>query len=475
MGKYSIYCKCGYCAKNKQSLANHKRSCIGIPNSKFKICQYCRKCFSKNKIIKHELLCEKYIFFQRYGHFLDFIYKLIILYNKKNNKNKYARFSNEKKYFIKKMKIKNCKNNDEIKKIEKEFKYDKNFIKNNINLLNEYYENEKKQINILLKDCGIDIDNVNEKFAEVIDTVIQGENIDISFRDLVIDYLKSKIIIDNKAFRINKKLNGMIYLKILSKYEKNDFFTDQEITNFNQNLLTKIYDLRERSSEYQKQYRYFFNLLEEYDNENTNRFYCVFCNRYYLHKWQHYRKCFWLKKNYEDSVWDTFSKFIKSNFDEKVLNKIIPEQIAKHYVDKDFLYFIDNIRDNIEDPVNFQEIKIRYRYHLKKVKISNKSLEKYLNILYKKIYKEYDLMLNIRQKRYLREIAINYYLNNGVFNTKIIIKKFKIQYNEKLNIKKKIEENEKIINLFEIKQENPDKILAPSSVHERENEEEMKK
>ena len=96
----------------------------------------------------------------------------------------------------------------------------------------------------------------------------------------------------------------------------------------------------------------------------------------------------------------------------------------------------------------------------------------YLNILYKKIFKEYEVELNVRQKRYLREISINYYLKNGVFNTKILIKKFKIQYNKELNKKKNIEENEKIINLFEDKKEANDEILAPGSIHDSENEDE---
>ena len=474
MGKYSKICECGECFKNKQALANHKRSCSGIPVSRFKICQFCRRSFLKNRIQRHELSCEKYIFFKHYGNFLDFVFKLIILYNKKNYKNKYTRFANEKKYFIKNMKLKNCKNDEEIKQVEREFKNDKNYIQNNMPFLNEYYNNEKKEIDNLLNDCKINVNNVNEKFAEVIDTVIQGENVDISFRDLVIDYLKSKINIDNKAFRINKKLNGLVYSKILSKYKKNDFFTYEEICNFNQNLLIKICDLRERNSEYQKKYEYFFNLLSEYDNGNTSRFYCAFCNRYYLHKWQHYRKCFWLKQSYEDSVWDTFSKFIFSNFNEDLINRIVPENIIKHYLDKDFLYFIDNIKDNIENPQSFQEIKIGYRYHLKKVKISCKFLEKYLNILHKKIYNEYEIELNVRQRRYLREIAINYYLKNGAFNTKILIKKFKIQYNKELSKKKIIEENNKIINLLEDKKENnnENEILVPGSIHESESEDE---
>ena len=363
MGKYSKICECGECFKNKQALANHKRSCTGIPTSKFKICRFCRRNFLKSRIQMHELSCEKYIFFHRYGHFLDFIYKLIILYNKKNNKNKYARFAKEKKYFIKNEKLKNCKNEEEIKQVEKEFKQDKNYIQNNMTFLNEYYNNEKKQIDNILNDCKINIDRVNKKFAEVIDTIIQGENIDISFRDLVIDYFKSKIYANNRAFNLNEKFNGKVYLKILSKYEKNDFFTNKEINEFNPNLLIKVSDLRERNSEYNKQYQYFFNLLEEFDNGNTSRFYCAFCNRYYLHKWQHFRKCFWLKENYNDSVWDTFFKFIYSNFDENTLNKIVPEQIVRHYLDKDFLYFIDNIKDNIESPQNFQEVKTYYRYH----------------------------------------------------------------------------------------------------------------
>ena len=474
MGKYSKICECGECFKNKQALANHKRSCSGIPTSRFKICQFCRRNFPKNRIQQHELSCEKYIFFHRYGHFLDFIYKLIILYNKKNNKNKYARFANEKKYFIKNIKLKNCKNDEEIKQVEKEYKNDKDYIKNNMPLLKEYYNNEKIKIDNILKDCRIDVNKVNDKFAEVINTVIQSENIDISFRDLVIDYFKSKIYADNRAHKTNNKFNGKIYLKILSKYNKDDFFTYQEIKNFNKTLLIKVSDLRERSSEYQRQYQYFFNLLEEFDLGHADKFYCVFCNRYYLHKWQHFRKCFWLKQNYNDSVWNTFFKFINSNFDEKILNRIIPEQIVRHYLDKDFLYFVDNIRDNIESPETFQEIKIGYRYHLKKVKISNKYLEKYLNILYKKIYKEYEIELNIRQKRYLREVSVNYYLKNGAFDTKKIIKKFKRQYNKEINVKKNIEENERIINLFEDKK-NPNERLAPNSVHESEDEESEEK
>ena len=111
----------------------------------------------------HELSCEKYIFFHRYGHFLDFIYKLIILYNKKNNKNKYARFAKEKKYFIKNEKLKNCKNEEEIKQVEKEFKQDKN-LNDNIkkemkNIISEMQK--KKEKNEISKKYTFNIKYIN--------------------------------------------------------------------------------------------------------------------------------------------------------------------------------------------------------------------------------------------------------------------------------------------------------------------------
>ena len=445
MGKYSVLTQCEYCgfqAKNKKGLANHKRKCNGetMPKSKLYICSICKRMFKKNRIKAHEMSCDKYVFFNKYGSFLNFVFRLVLSYNKQNFKNKFARYVNEKKYIILNIKKKNCTNNDELMKLEKEFK-GKDFIKNNRKILDDYYKEQKAKIEEEAESYKLNKKDSKYNMAfNLIQTIHMRENIDISFRQIALNFYVNKM--KEKKQIINKK----ILQTINDRYYNKDFFTQQEIEIIDNDLLVKTCDLQYTCNEYNIKYNYFYDLLNEYFEGNTNKYLCVFCNKFVYYKWQHYRKCKSLQEEYNNSVYATFKKFIDNNFDKDTLNKIVPNNIYKNYINKDFYYFINNIKENIENPHYFDDIKNSFTYNINKVKIENIILEKYLNKIFNKIKKEYDIIINPRQQRYLREISIQNYVQNGQFKTNEIIKNFKIQYNLDIEEEKINNEHNNIIN-----------------------------
>ena len=458
MGKHKCD-NCGFSAKNKKGLANHKRKCNGNQiESKLFICKFCKRWFRKDRIKQHEISCEKYIFFKKYGQFLNFIFKLIISYNKQNFKNKFARFISEKKYIILNEKLSKCNNDEEKILIEKEFK-EKNYIRNNQKILDNYYEKQKKEIDNEIKSYNLnENDNDYKMIFDLLQTIKMKENINLSFREILLDFYV------NKKKEKKEYPSKTIINTIANKYEKNDFFTRFEMKKiFDKDLFAKICDLQNTLSEYDEKYYYYYNLLNEYFDGNTNKYLCVFCNKFYLYKWQHYKKCKKLKNEYDHSVYLTFMKFVNNNFKKNILNKLVLSEIYKNYINKDLYYFLNNIRENIESPYIFEENKHNFVYEINQIKISNIILEDYLNKLFFKIKKDFEVVLNPKQQRYLREICIQNYLKNGNFKTQEIIKEFKIQYNLNIDIEKNIKENENIINKLinnneEINEINEDEI-----------------
>ena len=496
MAKYSFLNQCDKCKsqfKNKKALANHKRKCDKNQlQSNLFICKFCRKWFRKSRIKEHEIYCEYYIFFHKYDKLFNFVFRLIRSYNKQNIKNKYARFINEKRYIIFNEKIKN-KTKEEIIKEEDESRK-KDYVKKNKKILDNYYSKEKEKIYNKMESFHINReDKKAEDIFDLMQTIEYKENINLSFRQILFDFY------DNKIKEEKKVPNFKIHDKIIDKYFYKDFFMQHEIKYIDEELFKDVCYLQNTLDEYDKRYDYYYNILDECYKSNKNQYLCVFCNNYYYYKWQHYRKCKKLENEYNHSVYATFMKFVNNNFSKDTLNKVELNYIYKNYANKDLYYFINNIKENIENPYNFDENKHNFIYNINEVKIENIILEKCLNKLFIKIKKEYEIDVNLRQQRYLREISIKNYLQNGKFKINEIIKKFKEQYNLDINNEKIIKENENIINKLIIisnnengmknkdneeesesdideeeinKEIEKNKILAPRSIIEEEEEEE---
>ena len=441
MGKKPTCSKCAYIAKNKKALATHTRQCNGVTKSKLKICEFCFMSRNAKNFERHRVNCHKRKFFNIYGNFLNFLYKLVISYNTQNEKNNLLRFTNEKKYFIYNEKIKNQTENERKKELKK-LKNDKNYILDNIHILNNYYKNENENNKKLLEELGIKDEKKNLMILKLIKTINASENINLSFRQIVFDFLNN--ISDSAGSLINNKIID----KINKKYQKKDFFTYEELKNISDDLCYKVFYLIDTNSEYQKKYDYYYNFLKEFKDGNVNKYLCVFCNKYYLHKYQHYRKCDILKNKYQESVSEVFYKFIYNNFTNEQLEKIIPENILKNYISKDFFYFINNIKDNIEHPNEFNNLKNKNFSYVfkKKYFLKNENLEEFLFIIYIELEELYEIKLNFRQKRFIREETIKYFLQTGRLNKSHIINAFKQNYVNEENKEKIINTNEDIIN-----------------------------
>lgn len=272
--------------------------------------------------------------------------------------------------------------------------------------------------------------------------------------DLIIKKINKRYKIRTTKRNIIDKEGKQIY----KKYIRTDFYTNDEIKEICPLLQSKIANLMFINSEYNKKYEYYYNFLQEFKDGNINKYKCVFCNNYIFYKYKHYKKCQKLKDEYEESIYNTFYKFVNNNFKKETLDKLVLSEIYKHYIDKDFYYFINNIKDNIKYPVLFNDLNknFTYKFKIKKFKtlnIENYQLNKFLNKLYEKI----KLELNPRHKKKLRELSIENYKKNNNFNEKEIINEFKKIYNIENNIMKNEEENEiiinKIININNLKEE----------------------
>lgn len=123
MAKRSFICnKCGKKLKNKNGLVQHENKCNGEIKYGLKICEFCNEYKKYKSLNKHKKACHCKKFFNIYQKFLDFLFKLVILYNKKNEKNNIAKYNNEKINIIKNLKLEECKTEEEKKNVEKEIK-----------------------------------------------------------------------------------------------------------------------------------------------------------------------------------------------------------------------------------------------------------------------------------------------------------------------------------------------------------------
>ena len=438
--------KCNKLCKTAYGLTQHKKNCTGV-KKEFKICEYC-KLFIKRKTYKgHVISCGAKQFYNEYINFFIFLFKLIILYNNQNEKDNILRFNNEKKYYIFQKKTEEIEDINEIKKEEDKFKNDNDYIMNNIHILNDFFKEKKLEKENLLNELGLEVNKRNIKLIKLIDTVRDSQNINLSFRQIIFDFVNIKIN--------NIKIKRKIIKRLNKKFCKKDFFTNEEIKNINEELSSKVLYLMHTNSLYFQKYNYYYNILKEYEEGNKNKYLCIFCNKYYFHKWAHYRRCFYLKKSFENSVSETFYKFINNNFSKEQLNKVVPEQVIKKYIERDFYFFISHIRENIincgeyESSYNFYN----FSYKINKIKIKNNELEKFLY----NIYKEFEDELNPFLKRKIREYTIDYYLKNKKYNKKEI-KKYILN---EIKQEKTEKENEEIIK--KIAQDNDILILCNSS------------
>ena len=463
MPKTSKKLRCKNCKKlfkTAYGLTQHLKYCTeDKPLNKLKICDVCKQFFNKSKYKKHNVSCQCRQFFNEYGLFFDFLYKLIILYNIQNDKNNLLRFNDEKKYYIFQKKIETIENID-IKKEENDLKNNKNYIIDNINFLHVYFKEKKQERENLLNDLNINNNDKNIKIITLVETANQTQNIGLSFRQIIFDYIGT---LNKNEDVINKIKN-----KINKKYKKKDFFTNDEIKEISTELSAKVLFAMHTNHLYFDKYNYYYNILKEFGEGNKDKYLCIFCNKYYYHKWTHYKKCFYLKESFKQSVSNTFYKFINNNFKKEELDKVIPEQIIKKYIERDFYFFISHIRENIincgafESSINFYN----YSYKINKIKIENRQLEEFLH----KIYKEFEEELNPFLKRKIREYTINYYLENKKYD-KRIIKKYIINELKNEKIEK---ENEMIINKIS-KSNNMESLYKKSFDMEEKEEEDINK
>ena len=82
----------------------------------------------------------------------------------------------------------------------------------------------------------------------------------------------------------------------------------------------------------------------------------------------------------------------------------------------------------------------------KKYFLKNENLEEFLFIIYIELEELYEIKLNFRQKRFIREETIKYFLQTGRLNKSHIINAFKQNYVNEENKEKIINTNEDIIN-----------------------------
>ena len=452
--------KCNKPCKTRYGLTNHLKEKKKKIYSETRTCPFCHRKFLRRNYQMHVVACESNILFNKYLKFFDFLCKLIVFYNRENEKNAECKFNNEKKYVIFTEKTKNM--TEEEKRIEEyDLKNNTNYIIQNIEYLNDYFKKIKKEKELLFNDLKVKNTSDNIILFNLIRTVISGENINQSFRQIVFSYF------DKRINKIDVKRN--FFKKINRRYSKKDFFTNNEINSKNIELASKVFSLMERNSEYEQKYNYYYNFLKEFD-KNNNKYKCIFCCKFYLHKWNHFKKCKCLRKSFYLSVGDTFYLFVMNYFKSDITDKLVLSEIIKKYLTRDFDFFIYNIRDNILNCGAFESeyefLKCSFKY--KNIVIDNEKLENFLN----ELYNEYGNELNIIDKRNIRKFTIEYYSEKGKYNKREIRQKI----NNYLHDKKLEIEKANIIEIFnnEIKINNNSEIKSNDSESINENKEEEK-
>ena len=471
--------KCGKICKSKRGLTQHK--CQNDNNdNKYKICPFCDDLQNEKNYKRHKMRCHKKLFFNLFSKFLNFLYKIIILYNNKNNIDNFLRFNEEKKYFIFQEKIKN-KNENEIKKEEEEFK-NENYISKNQDILKTIIskmkkEKEERKLSIL-KDINLENNdekkNFFDKLYDIYDISEKKELPGLSFRQLIFDFLKE-----------NDIKNPLIIIRINRKYKKKDFYTNDEIKKIDTNMAAKINDSMIVNSKYEAAYQKFYKILENF-YEGKSKYKCIFCEKYNLHRFKHFKKCQKFKNLFNNENNEIIiTKFLNYYYDNEKLSKIpdIYNNIIKKYSEKTFAYFINNINNNILYYNEFEEqenkMKLGKIIKLKSIGKTINIKQQYLNemcfLIKSKILMKYDIKINNIQHCFIEKEIKNSIIKYRKINEEEIINKFELTFKNSLKFYDKYEEEEEEI--IENKEEelSINKIILNSLNYKKEEMEEKEK
>ena len=439
--------KCGKICKSKRGLTQHK--CQNDNNdNKYKICPFCDDLQNTKNFKRHQMRCHKKLFFNLFSKFLNFLYKIIILYNNKNNIDNFLRFNEEKKYFIFQEKIKN-KNENEIKKEEEEFK-NENYISKNQDILKKIIlemkkEKEERKLNIF-KDINLENNKkeIFDKLYDIYDISEKNELPGLSFRQLIFDFLKE-----------NDIKNPLIIIRINRKYKKKDFYTNDEIKKIDTNMAAKINNSMIVNSKYEVVYQKFYNMLKNF-YEGKSKYKCIFCEKYNLHRFKHFKKCQKFKNLFNNENNEIIiTKFLNYYYDSEKLSKIpdIYNNIIKKYSEKPFDYFINNINNNIlyynEFVKQENETKLKKIIKLKSIGKTITIRQEYLNkmcfLIKSKILIKYDIKINNVQRHFIEKEIKNSIIKYRKINEEEIINKFELTFKNSLKFYDKYEEEEEIV------------------------------
>ena len=387
--------KCPKCLRSfsKRQLGNHVKICDGISIPKDERydskCPFCQEFMLKRNLEKHKIICKtKHIIInEKFLVFLNFIFTLVLKANNTIKRKSYVGNKNEKKSFIYNNKIKQILCNEigdekdnKIKEEEINFFKDKNYISNN-----------KIFYNVMMKKICKN-DNEYEK---------QGQMPLISFRQIITDFKNNLPLSILKEYRID------LYYMILNMYAARDYKMDYEIEN-----LEEVKKLRNSCKLYNEKKEFILDLFNKFFRYKDDEFYCDYCRKYVLYKFNHLILCNEYKNAFKEN------KIGAINY---VLNYILINELKKS--GKEY-----------EEVVNYFE-NSNVDEFLKEIKI-------YLN---KKNYLEFK-----EKKMFLKKKRENY----DIFNILREIEKIKdekIKYlKKKKKIPKELEEKEKKVHEFEI-------------------------
>ena len=382
MGKK--YLKCDICGKSgfksKRGLTQHKNDCKGEKSgNETNYCLFCEKEINpKNKA--HKYVCRERNFVKEFMGYLLFICKMIKAYNDNIDKINYVGDTFEQKLFLCNYLYEDRFKNMEMKKLKKLI--NDNFYEN-LNKINEIIEKRdymRKKIikNIDLRKYKMTINleknkqeykyekYLLEKYGDKNDLLkeIENKNIPkISCREILNQFLLLKKV---KLYKKNKEY-------IFEKIKKNfsDYPTDLEIKKISSELYSKITEIRKYYN-YEEKFYNFLNLLCYFDTQKINKFYCVYCNKYFKYLKKHTKNCF--------NFYKTVTKYTKRIKEEQFINKfyIMEESkinlILEKFKDKSFIYFLNNIDKFLynknfifETETKKQKIKYKFKNLLKEI------------------------------------------------------------------------------------------------------------
>lgn len=313
---------------------------------KYFICDFCYEFINKKKNkAEHEKRCHKKFFLKKYKKFFDYVFNLVIKNNKKNSYENLLSQMYDKNVLIKDYLIKNITDENKIAEIEKHM-YEKDFVKQNYNILikilNESDLKDKKEKYEILKDLNIKANKNTDKILKLINITEYNLIPLISFRELVYLFIKQY-----------DAENDLITNYITKRYNRKDWLTDEEIKRIGNDLFIKIENLRKTNEEYSNSFSKFYEILEDFYRDSS-KFECLYCKKYIMNKLKHYKRCKEAEKKFNENKALFIYNFDDKYFGQETLKKVNEREIIKKYLDKDYKFFIENIYENIKNPVNFE-------------------------------------------------------------------------------------------------------------------------